>query len=81
MTYKDGYYYLFASIGRCCQGVNSTYKNIYGRSKNITGPFLDKKGVYLRKGGGTVLDSGNNRWVGPGVYKNGSMYYLIRHAI
>ncbi|WP_083461370.1 hypothetical protein [Cellulosilyticum ruminicola] len=49
--------------------------------KNITGPFLDKKGVYLRKGGGTVLDSGNNRWVGPGVYKNGSMYYLIRHAI
>lgn len=33
ITYRNGYY-LFASIGKCCQGVNSTYKVVYGRSIN-----------------------------------------------
>jgi arabinan endo-1,5-alpha-L-arabinosidase len=83
MIYKDGYYYLFASIGVCCQGVNSTYKIVYGRSTSITGPFVDKNGVSMSSGGGTILDSGNARWVGPGgqdVYKNGSSYVIARHA-
>lgn len=83
MIYKDGYYYLFASIGVCCQGVNSTYKIIYGRSASITGPFVDKNGVSMSNGGGTILDSGNSRWIGPGgqdVYKNGSSYVIARHA-
>ncbi|MDK2965519.1 glycoside hydrolase family 43 protein [Lacrimispora sp.] len=83
MIYKDGYYYLFASIGVCCQGVNSTYKIIYGRSKSITGPFMDKNGTSMTNGGGTILDSGNSRWKGPGgqdVYKNGSNYIIARHA-
>lgn len=83
MIYKDGYYYLFASIGVCCQGVNSTYKIIYGRSTSVTGPFVDKNGVDMKNGGGTILDSGNARWVGPGgqdVYKNGSSYVIARHA-
>ncbi len=83
MIYKDGYYYLFASIGVCCQGVNSTYKIIYGRSTSITGPFKDKNGTSMADGGGTILDSGNSRWKGPGgqdVYKNGSNYVIARHA-
>lgn len=83
MMYVNGYYYLFASVGVCCQGVNSTYKIIYGRSTSVTGPFYDKNGVDLSDGGGTVLDSGNNRWIGPGgqdIYKYGSTYYLTRHA-
>ncbi len=83
MIYKDGYYYLFASIGVCCQGVNSTYNIIYGRSTSITGPFKDKNGTNLTDGGGTILDSGNSRWKGPGgqdVYKNGSNYVIARHA-
>ncbi|KYG27643.1 arabinan endo-1,5-alpha-L-arabinosidase [Alkalihalobacillus trypoxylicola] len=77
--YRNGYYYLFASIDSCCQGVNSTYKIIYGRSTNITGPYVDRNGNPMMNGGGTVLDAGNDRWRGPGhqdVY-NG---IIIRHA-
>lgn len=81
---NSGYYFMFASIGKCCAGVNSTYKIIYGRSKSITGPYVDKNGKNLTSGGGTVLDSGNSRWVGPGgqdVYRNSSAGYVIaRHA-
>lgn len=32
IIYTGGYYYLFASYGICCQGVNSTYKIGYGRA-------------------------------------------------
>ncbi|MBP2629633.1 MAG: arabinan endo,5-alpha-L-arabinosidase [Firmicutes bacterium] len=83
MIYTNGYYYLFASIDKCCKGVNSTYKIVYGRSKSITGPYLDKDGVDMKNGGGTILDSGNSRWIGPGgqyVYKNRSSWVIARHA-
>ncbi len=39
---KDKYYYLFASIDYCCKGVNSTYKMIVGRAKEVLGPYLDR---------------------------------------
>lgn len=84
IMYNNGYYYLFTSIGKCCNGVNSTYKIMYGRSTSITGPYVDKNGKSLTSGGGTILDSGNSRWIGPGgqdVYRNSSMGYVIaRHA-
>lgn len=83
IVYNGGYYYLFASYGTCCQGVNSTYKIGYGRSTSITGPYKDKNGVAMSSGGYTLLDGGNTRWVGPGgqnVYKNGSSYVIVRHA-
>jgi arabinan endo-1,5-alpha-L-arabinosidase len=83
IMYNGGYYYLFASIGNCCQGVNSTYKIVVGRATSITGPYYDKSGKAMTSGGGTVFDGGNARWVGPGgqdVYKNGSNYVMARHA-
>nr|WP_243735258.1 glycoside hydrolase family 43 protein [Paenibacillus turpanensis] len=80
ITYRNGYYYLFASIDRCCQGVNSTYKMIYGRSTSITGPYVDKNGVSLMNGGGTILDSGNSRWKGPGGQDVLGTSLIIRHA-
>lgn len=84
IMYNNGYYYLFTSIGKCCNGVNSTYKIMYGRSRSITGPYLDKNGRNLLNGGGTIMDSGNDRWRGPGgqdVFRNGSMgYVMARHA-
>ncbi|PWU67636.1 arabinan endo-1,5-alpha-L-arabinosidase [Gracilibacillus dipsosauri] len=80
ITYKDGYYYLFVSFDHCCRGVDSDYKIAYGRSKNITGPYYDKNGVNMLNGGGTILDAGNERWIGPGhqdVYNNN---VIVRHA-
>ncbi|MBS2101035.1 arabinan endo-1,5-alpha-L-arabinosidase [Carboxylicivirga linearis] len=63
---KGDYYYLFASIDFCCRGMNSTYKIIIGRSKTIQGPYLDKEGKRMDKGGGTILLQGNDRWAGVG---------------
>jgi arabinan endo-1,5-alpha-L-arabinosidase len=63
---KNNYYYLFASIDYCCKGVNSTYKMIVGRSKNIKGPYIDKDGVPLRTGGGTIVLQGDKNWYGVG---------------
>lgn len=83
ILYDGGYYYLFASYGVCCQGVNSTYKIGYGRATSITGPYYDQNGVAMTSGGYSLLDGGNARWVGPGgqsLYKNGSSYVIIRHA-
>jgi arabinan endo-1,5-alpha-L-arabinosidase len=81
ITYNSstGYYYLFASIDKCCQGVNSTYKIVYGRSKSITGPYLDKSGTSMLSGGGTLFDSGNDRWKGPGG-QDVSNGVIARHA-
>jgi arabinan endo-1,5-alpha-L-arabinosidase len=55
MMYRNGYYYLFTSIGTCCAGANSTYKITVGRSTSPTGPFVDASGVDMRNGGGTVV--------------------------
>jgi len=61
-----GYYYLFASIDVCCQGVNSTYRIIVGRSSSITGPYTDRGGLALTSGGGTILLSAHGNINGPG---------------
>jgi beta-xylosidase len=83
IVYKDSYYYLFVSLGKCCAGTSSTYKIAYGRSKSITGPYLDKNNKDMLSSGGTVLDSSSGQWIGPGgqsVAKNGSNYLMVAHA-
>jgi arabinan endo-1,5-alpha-L-arabinosidase len=61
-----GYYYLFASIDTCCQGVNSTYRIVVGRATAITGPYTDRGGLALTSGGGTILLSAHGNVNGPG---------------
>lgn len=80
LTYQNGYYYLMVSFDKCCNGVNSTYKIAYGRSKSITGPYLDKSGKSMLDGGGTILDSGNDQWKGPGGQDIVNGNILVRHA-
>lgn len=80
VIYRQGYYYLFVSIGKCCEGVNSTYRIVYGRSEKITGPYLDKNGVDMMNGGGSLLDGGNDVWVGPGGQDILNTNVIIRHA-
>jgi arabinan endo-1,5-alpha-L-arabinosidase len=62
----EKYFYLFASIDYCCKGPQSTYKMIIGRSKNLKGPYLDKNGIAMNKGGGTILLQGDKDWYGVG---------------
>jgi arabinan endo-1,5-alpha-L-arabinosidase len=62
----DGYYYLFVNWGRCCVGTNSTYEIRVGRSKKITGPYLDRDGVDLMNNGGTPFLSTTGPFIGPG---------------
>jgi arabinan endo-1,5-alpha-L-arabinosidase len=68
------YYYYFASIDVCCQGINSTYRIIVGRSTSPTGPFLDRGGIDLMDGGGTILLSTHGTIYGPG----GQSVLLVR---
>lgn len=83
IVFANGFYYLFVSIDLCCQGANSTYKIAYGRSKSITGPYVDKNNNPMTSGNTTVLDAGTSRFKGPGgqdVYQNGSSWVLTNHA-
>jgi hypothetical protein len=60
------YYYYFASINACCSGTSSPYRIIMGRSTSPTGPFLDRGGLDLMNGGGTILLSAHGYVYGPG---------------
>ena len=63
----DDYYYLFVNWNGCCQGTNSTYNIRIGRSKTITGPYLDKVGSdMLHSGGSVFLPTANGPLIGPG---------------
>lgn len=63
---SSGWYWLFSNWGMCCRGVNSTYNIRVGRSRNVTGPFLDQAGDSMEKGGGTLLLGTENHFIGPG---------------
>lgn len=63
---RDGYYYLFASIGRCCEGLKSTYTTVVGRSKNLFGPYVDKKGLSMSDNHHEILIQKSKEFVGPG---------------
>jgi arabinan endo-1,5-alpha-L-arabinosidase len=63
----DDYYYLFVNWGSCCQGPKSTYNIRIGRSKSVTGPYLDRAGVdMLNSGGSLFLATTNGPLIGPG---------------
>ena len=77
-----GFFYLFVSFDRCCAGTASTYRIMVGRSKAVTGPYTDREGVPMSKGGGTQLQATNGRFVGPGgqeAYRDGATNRLVYH--
>jgi len=63
---RGGYYYLWVSFDRCCQGASSTYRVMVGRSTSVTGPYTDRNGTPLTSGGGTEVLAGHDAIHGPG---------------
>jgi hypothetical protein len=80
---RGGYWYLFLSFDFCCRGVESDYRMMVGRSKSLTGPYLDRDGVaLLGGGGGSEVLRGSNEFVGTGggdVLVEGPDTWLVNH--
>ncbi|KAA3622273.1 MAG: arabinan endo-1,5-alpha-L-arabinosidase [Bacteroidetes bacterium] len=80
---KGEYYYQFLSWDFCCRGENSTYKLVVGRSKSVTGPYVDKEGKELSKGGASLVIEGDSDWYGKGhnsVYTFDGKDYCFLHG-
>jgi arabinan endo-1,5-alpha-L-arabinosidase len=83
VTYRDGYFYLFAAYDFCCRGKLSNYNIRVTRSKYITGPYVDKDGMDAAVGGSSMVFKGSPRWIGPGhnsIYIENGTYYMVYHA-
>ncbi|WP_254546707.1 family 43 glycosylhydrolase [Halomarina pelagica] len=63
---RDDRYYLFGSVGSCCEGMTSTYHVTVGRSESLRGPYLDADGTDLMTGAGRLVVEGTETFVGPG---------------
>jgi arabinan endo-1,5-alpha-L-arabinosidase len=68
LIYRDGWYYLLGTHGTCCDGPNSTYNIVVGRSRKVTGPYLDNIGRDMLKGGGKMVVAAGDRLIGPGHF-------------
>ena len=80
--YHDNFYYLFVNWDRCCRGTNSTYNIRIGRSRDITGPYLDKEGKDLAHGGGTLLLGTDGAFIGPGhagIFAEENRFWFSAH--
>lgn len=68
VTYRNGWYYLLGTHGTCCDGVNSTYNIVVGRSRSVTGPYLDNMGRDMLAGGGKMVIDAADRQFGAGHF-------------
>ena len=68
LIYRDGWYYLLGTHGTCCDGPNSTYNIVVGRSRKVTGPYMDNVGRSMLEGGGRMVVAAGGRVVGPGHF-------------
>ena len=65
--YKRGkFYYLFCSIGACCEGERSTYETVVGRASKLTGPYYDKNGNRLLDNNCSIVLTSNSPCIAPG---------------
>ncbi len=84
----EGLYYLFASATNCCNGPQTGYTVLVGRSPSPTGPFIDRQGASMlgpAVGGTPVLAQNGNRWIGPGhnvvVRDRAGQWWTLYHAV
>ena len=77
MIKRGEYYYLFCAV----EPMERNYRWAVGRSKSVTGPFTDRKGVDMMQGGSTDVTQGKQGVELPGhasvfVDDDGS-YYMV----
>ncbi|TCS14408.1 arabinan endo-1,5-alpha-L-arabinosidase [Caulobacter sp. BK020] len=84
---RDGWFYLFASFDFCCRGADSTYYTVVGRSKAVAGPYVDRDGKAMMKGGGFIVLHADldptRRFKGPGhvaVLRDDGRDHIVYHA-
>ena len=68
LLYHNGWYYLLGTHGTCCDGVNSTYNIVVGRSRSVEGPYIDNVGRDMFHGGGKMVIAAGDRKTGPGHF-------------
>lgn len=69
MIFHEGWYYLLVTHGSCWRGADSGYNIRVGRSRKVTGPFVDSIGVDMLEGGGKLLLCSETRVIGPGHFE------------
>lgn len=76
------FYYLFTAFDFCCRGEESDYRAMVGRSRSITGPYVDRAGRPLLAGGGTEVLRSYNEFVGGGhgdVFSDDGRDWFVNH--
>ena len=68
LIYRNGWYYLLGTHGTCCDGVNSTYNIVVGRSRSVEGPYIDNVGRDMYHGGGRMVIAAGDRKTGAGHF-------------
>ncbi len=80
LSHNDDWYYLWFAHGACCGleavaneiPIQDVYQIRIGRSRKVSGPFLDKEGKDLNQGGGSTMIASHD-WIfapgGPSVMK------------
>ena len=85
MIERDGTYYLFLSLGHCCQGIDSTYVNVV-KSSSPFGPWVDREGKTLlgKKTLGELVVKGGTEVTGPGhnavIKDDAGDYWIVYHG-
>jgi arabinan endo-1,5-alpha-L-arabinosidase len=70
------------SFDTCCAGISSTYRIMAGRSRSITGPYVDPGGTSMMHSGGMEVQGSDEGMIGPGsslVFTDGPHSYLVYH--
>jgi arabinan endo-1,5-alpha-L-arabinosidase len=68
IVFREGWYYLLLTHGSCCAGAASSYSIRMGRARAVTGPYIDRAGVDMLQGGGSLFLGSSGRVVGPGHF-------------
>lgn len=85
-----GKFWLFASSGNCCEGVNSKYRLSVACADNIRGPYKTKEGKNIIddwvEGTPFLTGDASKGWVGPGhnaeiIKDDKGRYFILYHAI